>query len=99
VAPDALDGGAAVVNVVGGDLIERLGEHEIARQGERSPILPPIPIEQASSVVALSLSANRTPNSSRSLILPVAFRPGGHIRDIERPPDLEALENGKDLVV
>src|SRR5215472_12510458 len=36
---------------------------------------------------------------SALLILPVAFRPGDHIRDIEGPHDLETLEHGKDIVV
>src|SRR5262249_20319260 len=36
---------------------------------------------------------------STLLISPVAFRPGNHIRDIERPHDLETLEHGKDIVV
>src|SRR5215472_16031012 len=36
---------------------------------------------------------------STLLILPVAFRPDDHIRDIERPHDLETLEHGKDIVV
>jgi hypothetical protein len=35
----------------------------------------------------------------RCLILIVAFRPGDHICDIERPYDLEAFEHGADLVV
>jgi hypothetical protein len=36
---------------------------------------------------------------STLLISPVAFRPGDHIRDIERPHDLETLEHGTDIVV
>src|SRR5215472_15923053 len=36
---------------------------------------------------------------STLLISPVAFRPGDHIRDIERPHDLETLEHSKDIVV
>src|SRR5215469_6095087 len=36
---------------------------------------------------------------SALLILPVAFRPGDHIGDIEGPHDLETLEHGKDIVV
>src|SRR5215831_8447418 len=36
---------------------------------------------------------------STLLISPVAFRPGDHIRDIERPHDLETLEHGKEIVV
>jgi hypothetical protein len=35
---------------------------------------------------------------STLLISPVAFRPGDHIRDIERPHDLETLEHGKGIV-
>ena len=35
----------------------------------------------------------------RSLTVLVDFRPGGRIRDIKRPYDLEALEHGEDLVV
>jgi hypothetical protein len=57
---------AEVVNVVVGDLIERLGEHQtIAGQGEGWPILAPVPIGPSPSLVAPSRSANRTPNSCR----------------------------------
>jgi hypothetical protein len=36
---------------------------------------------------------------TRHLIFPVNFRPGNHIRYIERPHDLEALERGEDILL